>query len=236
MKHKDGCESARKWQGNAAQSWNKLKPKKGKKKTNKTPKKREKNTMINETEQQIKENETTVNRWKEERLSRILNRSVVLPEGAATAFYKLIDEFTDAFSGGDLREKIDAQMPNLWKLMPPPKNEIEWKHYFYDLLTDCAVEQCVTENEVWQIIGYDTAEFEKMRGNGFSFVQAFVEMYLKETDEQMHKRVKDLTVEQYKERIEHGVNQWRRGQQMIARLKNDAFEKFGENIPLENGF
>ncbi len=181
-------------------------------------------------------NETTVNRWKEERLSRILNRSVVLPEGAATAFYKLVDEFTDAFSGGDLREKIDAQMPSLWKLMPPPKNETEWKQYFDDLLTDCAVEQCVTINEVWRIIGYDATEFEKMRGNGFSFVQAFNEMYMRETDEQMNERTKDLTVEQYKERIEHGVNQWREGLTEVARLRNDAFKKFGENIPLENGF
>ncbi len=192
--------------------------------------------MRNEIKQQIEKNETTLNRWKEERLFRILDQSVRLPESAATAFYKIVDEFTDAFSGGELREKIDAKMPVLWKLMPPPKNETEWKQYFYDLLTDCAVEQCITENEVWQIIGYDTAEFEKMRGNGFSFVQAFVEMYLKETSEQMQVRVKDLTVEQYKERIEHGVNQWREGQQMVARLRNDAFEKFGENIPLENGF
>ncbi len=192
--------------------------------------------MINETKQQVKENETTVNRWKEERLSRILNRSVRLPESAATDFYKIVDEFTDAFSGGELREKIDTKMPGLWKLMPPPKNETEWTDYFNDLLTDCAAEQCITINEVWKIIGYDATEFEKMRGNGFSFVQAFVEMYLKETDEQMQERVKDLSVEQYKERIEHGVSQWREGQQMIARLRNDAFNKFGENIPLENGF
>ncbi len=86
-----------------------------------------------------------------------------------------------------------------------------------------------------QLNGYDTAEFEKMRGNGFSFVQAFVEMYLKETDEQMQERVKDLTLEQYKERIEHGVNMWREGQKEAARLRNDAFAKFGENIPLEKG-
>jgi hypothetical protein len=199
-------------------------------------KKKEKNTMINETKQQIKENETTVNRWKEERLARILNRSVVLPEGVANAFYKIVDEFTGGFSGGDLQKKIDAKMPTLWNLMPPPKNEIEWKQYFNDLLTDCAVEQCVTENEVWQIIGYDTAGFERMRGNGFSFGQAFVELYLKETDEQMQERVKDLTLEQYKERIEHGVNQYRESQKEVARLRNDAFEKFGENIPLKDGF
>jgi hypothetical protein len=192
--------------------------------------------MINETKQQIKENEITVNRWKEERLARILNRSVVLPEGAATAFYKIVDEFTGGFSGGDLQKKIDAKMPTLWNLMPPPKNEIEWKQYFYDLLTDCAIEQCVTENEVWQIIGYDTAEFERMRGNGFSFGQAFNEMYMKETDAQMDERTKDLTLEQYKERIEHGVNQYRESQKEVARLKNDAFEKFGENIPLKDGF
>jgi hypothetical protein len=144
--------------------------------------------------------------------------------------------FTDAFSGGELREKVDAQMPNLWKLMPPPKNEIEWTDYLNDLLADCAATQCVTVPEVWKIIGYDTAEFEKMRRNGFSFVQAFVEMFLKETDEQMEERVKDLSVEQYKERIEHGVNQWREGLTEVARLRNDAFKKFGENIPLENGF
>jgi hypothetical protein len=48
--------------------------------------------MINETKQQVKENETTVNRWKEERLSRILNRSVRLPESAATDFYKIVDD------------------------------------------------------------------------------------------------------------------------------------------------
>lgn len=192
--------------------------------------------MTNETKQQVKENETIANRWKEERLSRILDQSVRLPESAATAFYKITDEFTDAFSGADLREKIDAQMPGLWKLMPPPKNEIEWTDYFNDLLADCAATQCITVREVWKIINYDATEFERMRGNGFSFVQAFVEMYLKETDEQMEERVKDLTFEQYKERIEHGVNQWREGQKMIARLKNEAFEKFGENIPLKDGF
>lgn len=192
--------------------------------------------MTNETKQQIEKNESTLIRWKEERLFRILTQSVRLPKEAANAFFKIIDEFTDAFSGGDLREKIDAKMPILWKMMPPPKSVTEWKQYFYDLLTDCSVEQCVTINEVWQIIGYDTAAFEKMRGNRFSFVQAFVEMYLKETDAQMEERVKNLTFEQYKERIEHGINQWRKGQQMIARLKNDAFDKFGENIPLEKGF
>ena len=192
--------------------------------------------MTDETKQQVKENETIANRWKEERLSRILDQSVRLPESAATAFYKITDEFTDAFSGADLREKIDAQMPGLWKLMPPPKNEIEWTDYFNDLLADCAATQCITVREVWKIINYDATEFERMRGNGFSFVQAFVEMYLKETPEQMQERVKDLSLEQYKERIEHGVNQWREGQQMIARLRNDAFRKFGENIPLENGF
>jgi hypothetical protein len=192
--------------------------------------------MINETKQQIKENETTVNRWKEERLSRILNRSVRLPDDTATAFYKITDEFTEGFSGGDLREKIDAQMPNLWKLMPMPKNEIEWTDYFDDLVTDCAVENCMTEKEVFQIIEYRPSAFEKLRGNGFSFVQAFVEMYLKETDAQMEERVKDLTLEQYKERIEHSVSQWREGLTEVARLRNDAFKKFGENIPLENGF
>lgn len=159
-----------------------------------------------------------------------------MPEGAATAFYKITDEFTEGFSGGDLQKKIDAKMPSLWLLMPPPKNEIEWAEYFNDLVTDCAVENCMTEKEVFQIIEYDPSAFERMRGNGFSFVQAFVEMYLKETDEQMEERVKDLTFEQYKERIEHGVNQWREGQKMIARLKNEAFEKFGENIPLKDGF
>jgi len=190
--------------------------------------------MTDETKQQVKENETIANRWKEERLSRILDQSVRLPESAATVFYKITDEFTDAFSGADLREKIDAQMPGLWKLMPPPKNEIEWTDYFNDLLAECAAEQCVTVREVWEIIGYDTAEFEAMRGRGFSFVQAFRELYMKETDAQMQERVKDLSVEQYKERIEHSINQWREGQEMISRLRNDAFNKFGVNIPLED--
>jgi hypothetical protein len=192
--------------------------------------------MTNEIKQQIEKNETTLNRWKEERIFRILTQSVVLPEEVGKAFFKITDEFTDAFSGAELREKIDSKMPTLWNLMPPPKNEIEWKLHLNDLLTDCAVEQCVTINEVWQIIGYDTAAFEKMRGNGFSFVQAFVEMYLKETDAQMEERVKDLSFEQYMKRIEHSTNQWREGQQMIARLKNNAFEKFGENIQSDNNF
>ena len=52
----------------------------------------------------------------------------------------------------------------------------------------------------------------------------------------MNDRTKDLSVEQYKERIEHGVKQWREGLTEVARLRNDAFNKFGENIPLENGF
>jgi HPt (histidine-containing phosphotransfer) domain-containing protein len=73
-----------------------------------------------------------------------------------------------------------------------------------------------------------------MRGRGFSFVQAFTELHLKETDAQMEQRLKDLTVEQYKERIEHSINEWRRGQEMIARLRNDAFNKFGTNIPLKD--
>jgi hypothetical protein len=192
--------------------------------------------MTNETKQQIKENEITVNRWKEERLSRILDQSVRLPESAAKAFYKITDEFTSPFSGGDLREKIDAKMPTLWKLMPPPMNETEWTDYFNDLLADCAAMQCVTVREVWQIIGYDAAEFEKMRGRGFSFVQAFNEMYMRETDEQMNERTKDLTLEQYRERIEHGVKKWREGLTEVARLRRDAFDKFGENIPLENGY
>jgi len=186
--------------------------------------------MITEIKQKIKKNETTLNRWKEERLFRILTQSVVLPESAATAFYKIVDEFTDAFSSRELREKVDAKIPNLWKLMPPPKNEIEWTDYFNDLLADCAATQCVTVPEVWRIIGYDATEFEKLRCNGFSFVQAFVEMYLKETPEQMNERTKNLSVEQYKERIEHGVNQWREGLTEVARLRNDAFKKFGENI------
>ncbi len=190
--------------------------------------------MTNETK--IKENETTVNRWKEERLSRILDQSVRLPESAAKAFYKITDEFTSPFSGGDLREKIDAKMPGLWKLMPPPMNETEWTDYFNDLLADCAATQCVTVREVWKIIGYDTNAFERMRCNGFTFTQAFEELYKKETTEQMDERTKDLSVEQYKERIEHGVNQWREGLTELARLRNDAFNKFGENIPLENGF
>jgi 3-hydroxy-3-methylglutaryl CoA synthase len=75
-----------------------------------------------------------------------------------------------------------------------------------------------------------------MRCNGFTFTQAFEELYKKETTEQMDERTKDLSVEQYKERIEHGVNQWREGLTELARLRNNAFNKFGENIPLENGF
>jgi hypothetical protein len=192
--------------------------------------------MTNETKQQIKENETTVNRWKEERLSRILDQSVRLPESAAKAFYKITDEFTSPFSGGDLREKIDAKMPSLWELMPPPMNETEWTDYFNDLLADCAATQCVTVREVWQIIGYDAAEFEKKRTRGFTFTQAFEQFYMDETPEQMDERTKDLTLEQCRERIEHGVNQWREGLTEVARLRNDVFKKFGENIPLENGF
>ncbi len=189
---------------------------------------------IIELKAEINKNERTVDRWKGERLDRIINQSIKLPIAEATAFYKIVDQFTDGFGIDALREKIDAQMPNLWKLFPPPQNETEWTEYFDDLLADCAAEQCMTVREVWQIIGYDKGEFEGMRGRGFSFVQAFSELYMKETDEQKNDRTKDLTVEQYKERIEHGVNQWREGQEMIARLRNEAFDKFGVNIPLED--
>ncbi|MEP7039703.1 MAG: hypothetical protein ABI891_15325 [Acidobacteriota bacterium] len=192
--------------------------------------------MTNETKQQIKENETTLNRWKAERLSKILNQSVSLPDGAAQAFYKIIGEFTDGFRIETLREKIDAQMPKLWDFMPPPKNNTEWTEYFNDLLTDCAAEECLAIKEVWQIIGYDPNKFEEMRGNGFSFVEAFGELCMKETTEQMDERTKDLPLEQYKEQIEHSINQWREGQKEVARLQNDAFNKFGVNISLENGF
>jgi DNA integrity scanning protein DisA with diadenylate cyclase activity len=189
---------------------------------------------LSELKAEINQNEKTINRWKGERLDRIINQTVKLPIAEANTFYKIIDQFTDGFGTAALREKIDAQMPNLWELFPPPKNETEWTEYFNDLLADCAAERCITVREVWQIIGYDAAEFEGMRGRGFSFVQAFTEMHLKETDAQMQERVKDLSVEQYKERIEHSVNQWREGQEMIARLRNDAFDKFGVNIPLED--
>ncbi len=185
---------------------------------------------------EIEKNEKTINRWKGERLDRIINQTVKLPTAYANTFYKIVDQFTDGFGIDVLREKIDAQMPGLWKLFPPPKNETEWAEYFNDLLADCAAERCITVREVWQIIGYDTGEFESMRGRGFSFVQAFSELYMKETDAQMQERVKDLSVEQYKERIEHSINQWREGQEMISRLRNDAFNKFGVNIPLEGEF
>jgi hypothetical protein len=92
----------------------------------------------------------------------------------------------------------------------------------------------MTVREVWQIIGYDTGEFESMRGRGFSFVQAFSELYMDETDEQMNERTKDLTLEQYQERIAHSINQYREAQEMGSRLRNDAFNKFGVNIPLED--
>ncbi len=187
-----------------------------------------------ELKAEIEANEKTVDRWKGERLDRIINQSIKLPIAEAKVFYKIVDQFTDAFGIDALREKIDAQMPSLWKLFPPPKNEGGWTEYFNDLLADCAAEQCVTVREVWQIIGYDAGEFESMRGRGSSFVQAFVEMSLKETDAQMRERVKDLSVEQRKERIEHGINMWRKGQEMIARLRNEAFNKFGVNIPLED--
>jgi hypothetical protein len=189
---------------------------------------------IIELKAEIKANEKTVNRWKGERLDRIINQSIKLPIAEATAFYKIVDQFTDGFGIDALREKIDAQMPNLWKLFPPPKNETEWTEYFDDLLADCAAERCITVREVWQIIGYDAGEFEAMRGRGHSFVQAVTELYLKETEAQMQERVKDLSAEQYKERIEHSINEWRKGQEMIARLRNDAFNKFGVNIPLED--
>ncbi len=129
--------------------------------------------MTNETKQQIKENETTVNRWKAERLSKILNQSASLPDALASDFYKIVGEFTDGFRIETLRLRIDALMPKLWELMPPPKNKTEWTEYFNDLLTDCAAEECLTVKEVWQIIGYDPNKFEEMRGNGFSFVEAF---------------------------------------------------------------
>jgi len=142
-----------------------------------------------------------------------------LSNDTATAFYKIVGEFTDGFRIETLREKIDAQMPKLWELMPPPKNKTEWTDYFNDLLTDCAAEECLTVKEVWQIIGYDPNKFEEMRGNGFSFVEAFGEMSMKETNEQMDERTKDLTLEQYKEQIEHSINQWREGQKEVARLR-----------------
>jgi hypothetical protein len=186
-----------------------------------------------ELKAEIKANEQTIERWKGERLDRIINRSIELPNDYAKVFYEIIGQFTGGFGIDSLREKIDVQMPSLWKLFPPPKSEAEWTEYFSDLLADCAAEQCVTVREVWQIIGYDAGEFESMRGRGFSFVQAFVEISLKETDAQMRERGKDLTVEQRKERIEHGINMWRKGQEMIARLRNEAFNEFGVNIPLK---
>ncbi len=189
---------------------------------------------LSELKAEINKNEKTVDRWKGERLERIINQSIKLPIAEATAFYKIVDQFTDGFGIDALREKIDEQMPNLWKLFPPPKNETEWAEYFNDLLADCAAEQCMTVREVWEIIGYDTGEFESMRGRGFSFVQAFSDLYMGETEEQMQERVKDLSFEQYKERIEHSVNKWREGQEMIARLRNDAFNKFGVDISLED--
>ncbi len=191
--------------------------------------------MTNETKQQIKENEITVNRWKAERLAKILNQSVVLPDNTAQAFYKIVGEFTEGFRIETLREKMDAEMPKLWDFMPLPKNEDEWTEYFNDLLTDCAAQECLTIKEVWQIIGYDPAEFEKLRGNGFSFVEAFGELHLKETAEQTDARTKNLAPEQCQERIEHAVNQWREGQKEVSRLQNNAFNKFGVNIRLENG-
>jgi hypothetical protein len=187
-----------------------------------------------ELKAEIEANEKTVDRWKGERLDRIINQTVKLPTDYANTFYKIVDQFTDGFRIEALREKIDVQMPSLWKLFPPPKSEAEWTEYFNDLLADCAAERCVTVREVWQIIGYDAGEFESMRGRGSSFVQAFVEISLKETDAQMRERGKDLTVEQRKERIEHGINMWRKGQEMIARLRNEAFNEFGVNIPLED--
>ncbi len=189
---------------------------------------------LSELKAEIKANERTVNRWKGERLDRIINQSIKLPIAEQNNFYKIIDQFTGAFKTDALREKIDAQMPNLWKLFPPPQNEAEWTEYFDDLLADCAAEQCMTVREVWQIIGYDTGEFESMRGRGFSFVQAFSELYMDETDEQMNERTKDLTLEQYQERIAHSINQYREAQEMGSRLRNDAFNKFGVNIPLED--
>jgi len=189
-----------------------------------------------ELKAEIEKNEKTVDRWKGERLDRIINQTVKLPTAYANTFYKIVDQFPGGFGTDALREKIDAQMPSLWKLFPPPKNETEWTDYFNDLLADCAAEQCVTVREVWQIIGYDTGEFESMRGRGFSFVQAFSELYMNETDEQMNERTKDLTLEQYRERILHSINQWREAQEMGSRLRNDAFNKFGVNIPLEDEF
>ena len=189
-----------------------------------------------ELKAEIEKNEKTINRWKGERLDRIINQTVKLPTAYANTFYKIVDQFTDGFGIDALREKIDAQMPNLWKLFPPPKNENEWTEYFNDLLADCAAEQCITVREVWQIIGYDPGEFEGMRNRGFSFVQAFNELFEKETDEQMNERTKDLTLEQYQERIAHSINQYREAQEMGSRLRNDAFNKFGVNIPLDGEF
>jgi len=179
---------------------------------------------LSELKAELEKNEKTVDRWKGHRLETIMNRTAKLQPVHGNAFYKIISQFEGGFGIDDLREKIDAQMPNLWKLFPPPKNETEWTEYFNDLLADCAAEQCVTVREVWQIIGYDTAEFESMRGRGFSFVQAFLELYMNESEEQMHEREKDLSLEQSKERSEHRTDAWREGSKIIPHIRPDIVE------------
>ncbi len=186
--------------------------------------------MNNELKQQIEANEKNGNRWKSERLAKIINQSITLPVLAANDFYKIVDQFTEGWTLDALRDKIDAQMPELWKLMPPPSNDAQWTEYFNDLIDDCAVDGCMRVKEVWQIIGYDAAEFERMRNNGFTFLAAFDELHMNETDEQMEKRGDDLTLEQYKERIEHYVNQARESAKETARINNEAFKKFGINL------
>ncbi len=50
-----------------------------------------------ELKAEINKNEKTVDRWKGERLDRIINQSIKLPIAEATAFYKIVDQFTDGF-------------------------------------------------------------------------------------------------------------------------------------------
>jgi hypothetical protein len=197
--------------------------------------------MTDEMKRQIKENETTVNRWKEEHLARILNQSVSLPESAAMDFYKIghrgaaiyqhFGYFIGDYTFKTLREKIDVQMPELWELFPPPKTQTEWDEYFDDLLIDCAADNCMTVKEVFIIIGYDTTGFEERRDKGFSFAQAFNDLYEKETDEQMDERTKDLSLEQYQERTKHLADQARESFKKHAKFRNEAFKKFGVNLP-----
>jgi hypothetical protein len=195
---------------------------------------------VSGTRQRIKGYETTVERWKENRVHSLLTEGAApsAPKHIVKAVVRALDgiladcgrDGKEAVTLGAARKRFDAEAPELWEFMPPPKNEDEWESYFNDLLNDCVAEHCLTDVEVLKIIGYDTNEFEAKRGRGCTFLQAFTELLWNETPEQRDARTKYLTPEQRKERLEHAKNQMREGQRMVAKLENEYFKETGINL------